>query len=165
MQPVAVDRVLREIAELYAPLAEEAGLALRLAAPPGLVITADRELLAQAVSNLIDNALKYAGGAGSEILVEARRAGVGVEIAVADRGPGIPESERERVLGRLVRLDASRGIPGSGLGLSLVAAVARLHGGTLRLEDGRPGVRAVLALRADPGGASGEAPSAAEPGS
>jgi signal transduction histidine kinase len=153
MQPAAVDQVLREIAELYGPLAEEAGVALRITAPPGLVIPADRELLAQAVANLIDNALKYGGGAGREIDVDARRALGGVEIVVADHGPGIPESERERVLGRLVRLDASRGIPGSGLGLSLVAAVARLHGGALRLEDNQPGVRAVLVLREPPDGA------------
>jgi signal transduction histidine kinase len=163
MQPVAVDQVLREIAELYGPLAEEAGVALRITAPPGLVIPADRELLAQAVANLIDNALKYAGGAGSEIGVDARRALGGVEIVVADHGPGIPESERERVLGRLVRLDASRGIPGSGLGLSLVAAVARLHGGALRLDDNQPGVRAVLVLRETADGAAGEAPIPPEP--
>ena len=163
MQPVAVDRVLREIADLYAPLAEEAGLALRVTAPPGLVITADRELLAQAVSNLIDNALKYGGGAGSAIALEAQRALGGLEIVVSDHGAGIPESERERVLGRLVRLDASRGIPGSGLGLSLVAAVARLHGGTLRLEDNHPGVRAVLTLRETADGAATEAPVTPEP--
>ena len=122
------------------------------------MITADCELLAQAVANLIDNALKYGGGTAAAIALEARRAEDGVEIVVADHGAGIPEAERERVLGRLVRLDASRGIPGSGLGLSLVAAVARLHGGTLRLEENHPGVRAVLALRETAGEAGGEAP-------
>ena len=154
MQRVAVETVIRGLAELYAPLAEEAGFALRVAAPPGLVISADRELLAQAVANLIDNALKYGGGGENAITLEARRAEGGVEIVVADHGAGIAEAERERVLGRLVRLDASRGIPGTGLGLSLVAAVARLHGGTLRLEDNRPGVRAVLWLREAADGAT-----------
>src|SRR4029077_18897983 len=71
------------------------------------------------------------------------------EIIVADRGPGVPSSDRDRVLGRFVRLEASRSEPGSGLGLSLVAAVARLHGGTLRLEDNRPGLKVVLSLPAE----------------
>jgi signal transduction histidine kinase len=150
MQPVSVETVVREIADLYAPLAEEAGLALRVDVEPRLTITADRQLLAQAISNLIDNALKYGAG-GDAIQLDARRAADGVEIAVADHGAGIPEADRERVLGRLVRLDASRGIPGTGLGLSLVAAVARLHGGMLRLEDNQPGVRALLRVRTSPG--------------
>jgi len=145
MVPIDVERVVREVAELYAPLAEEAGLELEVAVEPGLTATADRELLAQAIANLIDNAVKYGAG-GDAIRVEARRGEEGVEIRVADHGPGIPEEARERVLSRLVRLDASRGIPGTGLGLSLVEAVARLHGGAIRLEDNRPGVRAVLRL-------------------
>jgi signal transduction histidine kinase len=145
MQPIAVEVVVREVGELYAPLAEEAGLALDVVVEPGLTVSADRELLAQAIANLIDNALKYGGG-GDAIRIEAHRNEDGVEIIVADHGAGIPEDSRERVLARLARLDASRGIPGTGLGLSLVEAVARLHGGTLRLEDNRPGVRAVLRL-------------------
>jgi signal transduction histidine kinase len=145
MLPIAVEVVVREVGELYAPLAEEAGLALDVVVEPGLTVSADRELLAQALANLIDNALKYGGG-GDSIRVEAHRREDGVEIIVADHGPGIPESERERVLARLVRLDVSRGIPGTGLGLSLAFAVARLHGGTIRLEDNRPGVRAILRL-------------------
>ena len=158
MRPVAVEAVVREIAELYAPLAEEAGLALRVDVEPGLAITADRELLAQAISNLIDNALKYGGG-GDAIELAAQRSADGALIVVADHGAGIPEADRERVLGRLVRLDASRAIPGTGLGLSLVAAVARLHGGSLRLEDNHPGVRALLSLRASAGAvAAGAAP-------
>jgi len=145
MTPIAVEVVVREVGELYAPLAEEAGLALDVVVEPGLTATADRELLAQAIANLIDNALKYGGG-GDSIRVEAHRCEGGVEILVADHGVGIPEPERERVLSRLVRLDASRGIPGTGLGLSLVEAVAKLHGGTIRLEDNHPGVRAVFRL-------------------
>jgi signal transduction histidine kinase len=163
MRPVAVEAVVREIAELYAPLAEEAGLALRVDVEPGLAITADRELLAQAITNLIDNALKYGGG-GDAIELAARRSADGALLVVADHGAGIPEADRERVLGRLVRLDASRGIPGSGLGLSLVAAVARLHGGSLWLEDNHPGVRAMLTLRTHPGEADASAAPASEAG-
>jgi signal transduction histidine kinase len=150
MQEIDVERVVREVAELYAPLAEEAGLALDVAVDPSLRATADRELLAQAIANLIDNAVKYGRGGGA-IRVDARRSGDGVAISVADHGPGIPDEARERVFERLVRLDASRAVPGTGLGLSLVDAVARLHGGSVRLEDNRPGVRAVLQLPASPG--------------
>ena len=85
-------------------------------------------------------------GHASEVVVRTSRRDRLAEIAVCDRGPGVPESERERVLSRFVRLEASRSEPGSGLGLSLVAAVARLHGGTLRLEDNEPGLRVVLSL-------------------
>ncbi len=145
MAPIDVEAVVREVADLYVPLAEEAGITLRAAVEPGVQLTADRQLLAQAIANLVDNAVKYGAGGGA-IEVGARRVEDGVEIVVADRGPGIPEEARERVLDRLVRLDASRGVPGTGLGLSLVAAVARLHGGSIRLEDHRPGVRAVLRL-------------------
>ena len=149
MQPIDVEVVAREVAELYAPLAEEAGMTLTVAVEPGLTATADRELLAQAIANLIDNAVKYAAG-GTTIHLEARRTEDAVEVSVADRGPGIPEQARERVLARLVRLDSSRGVPGTGLGLSLVDAVARLHGGAIRLEDNRPGLRAVLRLPSSP---------------
>lgn len=146
MAPVDVEAVVREVTDLYAPLAEEAGIVLHASVSNGLGITADRQLVAQAIANLVDNAIKYGAGGGA-IEVEARRTEGGAEIVVADRGPGIPPDARERVLGRLVRLDASRGIPGTGLGLSLVAAVARLHGGSIQLEDHRPGLRAVLRLR------------------
>jgi signal transduction histidine kinase len=120
-------------------------------------VRADRQLLGQAIANLIDNAIKYGaperaqGGNGSEpevsVTTEAR--GPMAEIIVTDRGPGVPSSDRERVLGRFVRLEASRSEPGSGLGLSLVSAVARLHGGALRLEDNQPGLKVVLSLPAD----------------
>lgn len=157
MRSVDLEALVREVAELYAPLAEEAGLALRLSLEPGLQAVADRELLAQAVANLIDNAIKYGGG--EAIDVGARRSEDGsVEIAVADRGPGIPEAAREQVLGRLVRLDASRGVPGTGLGLSLVASVARLHGGRIELGENRPGLRAVLRLSDDPRAPAAKAP-------
>ena len=122
---------------------------------------ANRELVGQAVANLVDNAIKYsavmavpiAGAAPApppsappEIGIALRRAGDSIEIAVADRGPGIAPDDRERALQRFVRLEKSRSRPGSGLGLSLVAAVARMHGGTLRLEENAPGLRAVLTI-------------------
>src|SRR5690606_26800470 len=110
-----------------------------------------RELLGQALANLLDNALKYGLQAGAEgvdpqIAIAAHAAGGEVRIEVSDRGPGIPEAERGHVLERFVRLESSRSRPGFGLGLSLASAVARLHGGTLRLEDNAPGLRVVLSL-------------------
>jgi len=137
--PLVADAV-----ELYEPLAEERGIHLRTSIASGVAVEADRQLLGQAVTNLIDNALKY--GAKSAIEVTVRRDGMSAEIVVADRGPGIEAADRERALKRFVRLEPSRSAPGSGLGLSLVAAVARLHGGALRLEDNAPGLRVVIAL-------------------
>jgi signal transduction histidine kinase len=149
-----VSTLLRDVAELYEPVAEERGLVLKAEADAPLMVRADRQLLGQAIANLIDNAIKYGtaevagNGAGAKPEVEVRAVTKGpvAEIVVTDRGPGVPASERERVLGRFVRLEASRSEPGSGLGLSLVAAVARLHGGSLRLEDNEPGLRVILAL-------------------
>jgi signal transduction histidine kinase len=152
-----VSALLRDVAELYEPVAEERGLVLKAQADAPVLIHADRQLIGQAIANLVDNAIKYSttevapgkSGAAPEIEVGARaKAGV-AEIIVSDRGPGVPPSERERVLDRFVRLEASRSEPGSGLGLSLVAAVARLHGGSLRLEDNEPGLRVILALPVD----------------
>ncbi len=147
--------VVRGVAELYEPVAEERGLVIAIRAEDGLAAAANRQLIGQAVANLVDNAIKYAptgggdrGPAGRTISVEARRAGAVFEISVGDRGPGIAPSNRERAVKRFVRLDASRTPPGTGLGLSLVAAVARLHRGRLRLEDNAPGLRAVLELPA-----------------
>jgi signal transduction histidine kinase len=143
------DAVVRDIAEMYEPVAEEQGVRLDVAAQEGLAITGSRELLGQALVNLVDNALKY-GGAGDEprIAIEAQRVGDRVEIVVSDRGPGIAAADRERVVGRFVRLENSRSRPGSGLGLSLAAAVARMHHGALRIEDNAPGLRVVLSLPA-----------------
>jgi signal transduction histidine kinase len=148
-----VASLLCDVAELYEPVAEERGLVLKAEAKGPVFVRADRQLLGQAIANLIDNALKYgtaeangAGGKAPDVEVTATERGDVVEIAVTDRGPGVPASDRERVLERFVRLEESRSEPGSGLGLSLVAAVARLHGGRLRLEDNAPGLRVVLAL-------------------
>jgi signal transduction histidine kinase len=142
--------LLHDVAELYEPVAEERGLVLKAEADAPVMLRADRQLLGQAIANLVDNAIKYGtereGGSAPEVKVRARAKDGVAEIVVADRGPGVPASERERVLGRFVRLEESRSEPGSGLGLSLVAAVARLHGGSLRLEDNEPGLRVILTL-------------------
>ena len=143
MKACDIAEVTRSAAELYEPLAEEKGARLTLDAPGPLSAHASRELIGQAVANLIDNALKYGAG---EISVSARAVDRLIEIAVADRGPGIAEADRARALERFGRLEASRSLPGSGLGLALAGAVARLHGGGLRLEDNQPGLRAVLFL-------------------
>lgn len=144
------------VAELYAPLAEEYGVALKVEAARGLTIVGNRELIGQAVANLIDNAVKYGAGEGdepaaagrSEIAVTARRDGESVRVEVADHGPGIPAADRERAIHRFVRLEGARSRPGSGLGLSLAAAVMRMHGGEVRLEDNAPGLKVVVALPA-----------------
>jgi signal transduction histidine kinase len=152
--------IARDVGELYEPLAEQKGLALKIDAPAAAAVRGNRELVSQALANLVDNAIKYAGpdrskinGAAAEILVKAGAEGERITLSVADRGPGIPEADRGRVVERFVRLEQSRSEPGSGLGLSLASAVARLHGGELRLEDNRPGLRSVIALpRAGPAG-------------
>ena len=155
MEPLDPASVIADVAELYEPVAEEAGLRLDVNARKGLTLTANRELVGQAVANLVDNAIKYSvddakpeadGATRRSIDISLSRAGDAIEIVVADRGPGVAPQDRERALQRFVRLEKSRSRPGSGLGLSLVAAVARLHGGTIRLEDNAPGLRAVLTL-------------------
>ena len=148
LDAVPLDQVLPDLEELYAPAAEESSMPLSLSLPSALQVRASRELLSRALANLIENALKYgkpAQGKG-EITLTAQQDSAMVEIIVADRGPGIPAEAREKVLERFVRLDKARNAPGFGLGLSLVSAVARLMGGSLRLEDNAPGLRAVLRL-------------------
>lgn len=142
-------RVAADVVEIYEPLAEEQGARLALEAESGLEAVGNRELLGQVLVNLVDNALKYgASGADRAVSVRARRKGLSIEIEVADRGPGISVEDRERVVERFVRLENSRSRPGSGLGLSLASAVARLHRGSLRIEDNEPGLRVVIALPA-----------------
>lgn len=143
LEPLDPGMLVRDVVELYAPAAEDKGLTLDHRIDDGLGLNGDRHLLSQALANLVDNAVKYTP-AGGRILVAARRDGAAVELSVADSGSGIPPADRARVLDRFVRLDASRHSPGSGLGLSLVRAVARRHGAELRLEDNAPGLRAVL---------------------
>lgn len=150
MSEIDVSALVADAAELYEPAAEDHGLKLTSEIEDGLHITGDRQLLGQALANLIDNAIKYgapaAGDDAKAIGISARASDNSIEIAVSDNGPGIPEEDRARVLKRFVRLERSRSRPGSGLGLSLVAAVARLHGGIVLLEDNSPGLRAVLSL-------------------
>ena len=148
MGPVDLGAVVYDAAELYEPLAEERGLSLTVEAAEGVQVRGNRQLIGQAVANMIDNAIKYSTkpGAGGPITVRLVDGSGGPEIAVGDRGPGIAPEDRARALKRFVRLDSSRTQPGTGLGLSLVAAVARLHGGTIRLEDNAPGLRIVFVM-------------------
>ena len=149
-----LDGLVNDVAELYAPLAEERGVALD--AEPGDAgrIKGDRDLLFQALANLLDNAIKFSPGGGT-VAIAARGRGERVEIAVADGGPGIPDALRERVTERFFRIEASRNAPGAGLGLSLVAAVVERHGGSLEFADNQPGLRVALTLPCEP--ASGAA--------
>jgi signal transduction histidine kinase len=141
--------VVRDIVEMYEPVAEEQGASLEIVVGGELPAHGSRELLGQAIVNLVDNALKYGrNGEAAKVRVEAGRVGERIEIAVSDHGPGVPAEDRERVLGRFVRLENSRTRPGSGLGLSLASAVASLHHGALRLEDNAPGLRAVISIPA-----------------
>ena len=171
--------LVQDAVELYEPVAEEAGLRIAYVAPAPtstalprpVSVMADRQLLGQAVANLIENAMKYgrtgslqsenagdpepASGRGdgdADITASAGTHDGWADIIIADHGPGIPEADRERVLKRFVRLEISRTLPGTGLGLSLVAAVVRLHKGTIRLEDNGPGLRVVLSLPLVPPG-------------
>jgi signal transduction histidine kinase len=137
--------LLADVADLYGPLAEEKGITLSVQAPDRLPTYGDRELIQQAVANLVDNAVKFSPPAGA-VTLSAQTTPAGVEIAVADQGPGIPEAERERAGERFFRGEKARNTPGSGLGLALVQAVAQLHGGSLRLLDAAPGVAAILTL-------------------
>jgi signal transduction histidine kinase len=143
-EPLDLSELARAAAELYEPVAEENGFTLRLTTLPGVHIRGNRHLLSQALANLLDNALKYAGGGEIEIGVCARQPLAVLE--VADHGPGIPEADRETVLNRFVRLEPSRTTPGNGLGLSLVRAIARRHGGAVVLHDNRPGLRVRIEL-------------------
>jgi signal transduction histidine kinase len=154
--------IARDVGELYEPVAEEKGIALKVEAPVAAPVHGNRELVSQALANLIDNAIKYAGtngklnGMPAEIVVRADTEGERITLSVADRGPGIADADRARVVERFVRLEQSRSEPGSGLGLSLASAVARLHGGELKLEDNHPGLRSTIALpRVGPGAVSG----------
>lgn len=150
LKPFDAGEAARDVGELYEPLAEEAGFKLSVDADPDSRVDGNRELIGQAFANLVDNALKYGAPkdeTGSrEIRIEVRRQKEAVELSVSDRGAGIPEADRERVLGRFVRLEGARSMPGSGLGLSLAAAVARLHNGSIRIEDNAPGLRVTIVI-------------------
>jgi signal transduction histidine kinase len=145
--------IAHDVGELYEPLADQKGIALKVEADAPAKVKGNRELVSQALANLVDNAIKYTAppagavnGAKPEIVVRALEDGDRILLTVADSGPGIPEADRARVVERFVRLEQSRSHPGSGLGLSLASAVARLHGGELTLADNQPGLKSVIAL-------------------
>ena len=152
--------VANGIHELYEPLAEDDGMTLTVKVTSAQ-IHGNRELISQALANLVENAIKYGKPsaaaqplgikAAREIVIEAHREGDSVLLSVTDHGPGIPEADRKHAIERFVRLEASRTLPGSGLGLSLASAVATLHGGELRLGDAHPGLVATLVLPARTG--------------
>ncbi|MDD2703993.1 MAG: HAMP domain-containing sensor histidine kinase [Acidocella sp.] len=139
--------LLRDMDELYSAVAEERGLCLQTVIQAPLPVLGDRELVQQAVANLLDNALKFSPPS-TVILLTARLEESVVEISVADRGSGIAEQDRDRAMERFFRGEAARNTSGSGLGLALVVAVAQLHNGTLQLMDNHPGLRAVLCIPA-----------------
>src|SRR5262244_3337598 len=141
--------IARGVGELYEPLADDKGIHLKVEAPAAAPVHGNRELISQALANLVDNAIKYGSvmnGADAQIVVTAKGEGDRILLAVADSGRGIPVTDRDRAVERFVRLEQSRSQPGSGLGLSLASAVARLHGGELKLEDNHPGLKTVISL-------------------
>ncbi|WP_038091071.1 sensor histidine kinase [Acidihalobacter prosperus] len=146
-QRVDLSAVLDTVLDAYLPVAEDAGHILHARIPPGIHVRGDRELLVQAFANLIENALRHTP-AGSRIDLALETGPQGVTATVADDGPGIPAEALDKVTGRFYRLESSRSTPGSGLGLSLVAAIAALHEAELRLADNAPGLRATLQFAA-----------------
>ena len=147
LSQVDLGQVLTDVMELYEPVAEDQGVTLTFTPPASPVeATVNRELVGLATANLVDNALKYGAPEGGQIKLALEKASDAAVITVADNGPGISASDRERVKNRFVRLDKSRTADGSGLGLALVDAVAAFHDGTLVLDDADPGLKAVLSL-------------------
>ncbi len=144
--PVDAAAVAAEVVEFYEPAAEEKGVAFTFASEGVAAVAGDPVLLAQALSNLIDNSLKCVAEHGAISVHVAQRADGAVEIAVADDGPGITAADKPRATERFFRGDTSRGTPGVGLGLAIVDAVAKLHGGALHLIDNHPGLRAQMVL-------------------
>ncbi len=138
--------LLRDICEIYQPVAEEIGMSIELGTEGEIAYCGNRQMIGRAVANLADNALKYAAN-GERIVLAASDQGDRVEVLVTDRGPGIPSDLREDAIGKYRRLEEARTTEGSGLGLALVRAVARLHGGHIILEDNEPGLRVRLDLR------------------
>jgi signal transduction histidine kinase len=139
--------IVRDVCELYQAAAEERQVTLQAATAPSVEIFGDRELLAQVLTNLVDNAVKYTP-AGGMVRVELERAGDTARLRVADSGPGIPAGDRARVLLRFTRLDRARSQPGNGLGLALVNAVTLQHHGRLTLGDNAPGLVVTVELPA-----------------
>ncbi len=153
MEAVDLVAIAQEMVELYEPAAQDAGFVLQLKTAPAPPVRGSRSLISQALANLLDNALKYAVG-GTTIRIDVRKGSDGrVLLSVLDDGPGVPAAERDSVLKRFVRLEQSRSTPGSGLGLSLVSAIARAHRGAIALGDSqanaeRPGLKVTIAFPA-----------------
>ena len=144
MKQQNISEIISDIVELYEPAAEEQDYELRSQIDFGLMVNGNRELLSQMVSNLIDNALKYGKSTGAEqstINIRAIASNGNILISIADNGAGIPETENAKVLQRFYRLEQSRSLPGSGLGLALVNAIAKMHFATLTLSDNKPGLK------------------------
>ena len=139
-RPVNMANIAREVVELFDAAAEEKGGRLSVVADQPVLVTGDRDLLFDAVANLVDNAIKH-GRESGQVAVEVTRDNGGAVISVADDGPGIPVNECQQVFKRFYRLERSRCTPGNGLGLSLVAAVARLHGARIEMADNAPGLK------------------------
>jgi signal transduction histidine kinase len=142
-EAVDLSELVASVVELYAPVSEERGIVLESSVAPAAQVQGNRQLLAQALANLLDNAIKFTPD-GGHIRVVLDGSGSAPQVIVEDNGPGIPADKREIVLGRRVRLDEARKFPGSGLGLSLVAAVTKLHGAHLVLDDAGPGLKVSL---------------------
>ncbi|MDZ7824581.1 MAG: ATP-binding protein [Ahrensia sp.] len=147
---VTLSEIVLDLAELYAPVLEDSGGAISSQIEDDLAIMGNRELIGQALTNLIDNAIKYGNKSGPKISLIGRRTKDEkfIELIVRDNGVGIPIEQRDRVLERFVRLDESRSEAGSGLGLSLVAAIMKLHKGTITLDEANPGLEVVLSFPA-----------------
>jgi signal transduction histidine kinase len=143
--PVSLELIVADVVELYDAEGEARGITLLTEIDGSAVTLGDKNLLASAVANLIDNAFKYAGE-GATVRIRTACEHAEVFVIVEDNGPGIPSTERSRVVERFYRMDASRSMPGNGLGLSIVGSIASLHWGSLRLEDAVPGLRATLVL-------------------
>lgn len=147
--PVNLNDLAHDLAELYQPAAEEKELVFELEVRPGVSIHGSRDLLAQAIGNLLENAIKYTAAKG-RVRLQVRSVAGAAEVVVADTGPGIPEPERQHVLERFVRLESARNTPGNGLGLSLVKAVATAHRADLMMDDARPGLQVTMRFGRDP---------------
>jgi len=137
---IDLSAIVREVVELFEPAAEERAVRLQLSAGDAVFVVGDRDLLFDAISNLVDNAIKHGGDQG-EVAIKVARGLHGPVLSIGDRGPGIPLAERKHVLRRFYRLERSRNRPGNGLGLSLVAAVANLHDAEIVMADNSPGLR------------------------
>jgi signal transduction histidine kinase len=146
LDAVDFSQIASDVAELYQPVAEDAGFSFTTAIEPGIRVTGNRELLSRAAANLVDNALKYgmSDEGESRIGISLSKTGGRADLCVADRGPGIAQGDYSRAVERFSRLEETG--TGSGLGLSLVNAIARLHGGTLELGSNDPGLRASIRI-------------------